>query len=267
MAPRGADADNQGEPMTRTYDQWMRERDVWRVIEAASEDSKARDAAVARIIDTMLEVQLDYSHVSPGWPPISSTALACAAAKGEVMGGGYSDGDSMAAAYTRTWKGSPWHVACHYLMRKLPPRGVAAMLMQAARVRPRKAMVGNWWCKTNRQIFEQQDEALRRLQLKGKAILPFESERAWRWHATEARKVLREWLEAGEIKPVVQEGQKILDHAEEFGLMCQCTHGKEDNRHDHLHHTERTGRDIHGQDRGGAGGQRRSLSDRHAAQS
>lgn len=217
MAPRGADADNQGETM-RTYDQWMRHGNVWDVVRAAADDEVARQAAVSRIINTMLEVQLDYSHVAPGWPPVSSTALACAAAQGELMGGGYGDGDPMAAAYGRAWKGSPWHCACHYLLGKLPSKPAAAMLMQAARVRPKQDRVGNWWCKTAAQLVEHQDEALRRLQLKDKGVAPFESVRTWQLHAKSAREILRRWLVNGEAQRVYQKGQKSVDHAAEVGL-------------------------------------------------
>jgi len=44
------------------FDEWKRVANPWRVIEAAQRDERARDAAVVRIIDTMLELQLDYRH-------------------------------------------------------------------------------------------------------------------------------------------------------------------------------------------------------------
>lgn len=217
MAPRGADA-NQGETM-RTYDQWMRHDNAWDVVRAAEHDEAARQAAVSRIIDTMLQVQLDYSHVRPGWPPISSTALACAAARGELLGGGHGDGDTLLIAYGRAWKGSPWHCACHYLLHLLPTRPALGMLMQAARVRPKKARGGeNFWCKTAAQLLEHQDEAMRLLQLKDKGVAPFESVRTWQLHAKAAREILRRWLGNGEAQKIYQESKKSVDHAEEVGL-------------------------------------------------
>lgn len=202
----------------RSFDDWMRETNPWRVIEAAAHDERARDAAVSRIIDTMLEVQLDYSRVSPGWPPISSTSLACDAMRGELLGGGYGGGDPMLLAYGRAWKESPWHCACDYLLRILPSQPAAAMLMQAARVRPMKQRVGNWWCKTAAQLLEHQDEAFQRLQLKGQGIVPFQSVRTWQLHARAARTILRKWLEKDEVKYIYLNSQKSIDHAEIVGL-------------------------------------------------
>lgn len=196
-----------------SYDRWLKHRDVWRVIAAAPEDRDAREAALSRIIDTMLEIQLDYSRVSPGWPPVSSTALACAAASGELMGGGYGSGDPMLTAYGRTWKGSPWHEACAWLMGRMPARSAAAMLMQAARIRPTKRQVGGWWCKTAAQLLERQEQALQLLGMRGLGIEPFDSVRTWQLHAKDARDALREALRTGEVNNVYLRSKKVIDEA------------------------------------------------------
>ena len=55
----------------RSYNAWMRHPSPWAVIEAAPEDDQARDAALARIIDTCLEMQLVRRHESVGYQPFS----------------------------------------------------------------------------------------------------------------------------------------------------------------------------------------------------
>lgn len=184
-----------------SYDEWVRVDNPWRVVEAAASSDAARDAAVTRIIDTMLEIQLDHDHIKPGWPPVSSTALACAAAKGELMAEGGGGGDPMMVAYGRAWRGSPWHCACAWLLSQMTPRMAAALLMQAARVRPKKERVGNWWCKTARELLAEQGEAVRRLHLKERGVEPFGSVRAWQLYAREARELIRAWLRPGSDLP------------------------------------------------------------------
>lgn len=176
-----------------TYDEWMRVRSPWDVVSAAAHDRAAADAAVSRIIDTMLEIQLDYDHVRPGWPPVSSTAQACSAAAGELQ---YSTGggDPMMVAYTRTWRESEWHAACAWLMSRLTPRMQAALLMQAARIRPTRQRTGSWWCQTARELVANQEEAMRRLHLH-RGAEPFASVRSMQLYATRARGLIRDWLE------------------------------------------------------------------------
>lgn len=202
--------------MSRSYDDWMRVENPWVVAAAAPYSEQAREAAVSRIIDTMLEIQLDYEHVSPGWPPVSSTALACAAAKGELMCGGDGGGDPMLVAYGSAWRDSPWHCACAWLLSQLTPRMAAAMLMQAARVRPRKDRVSNFWSKTNRQLFLHQEEAVRQLGLKGRGVIPFGSERTWRLYATEARSLIRTWLSQSEQGELTKKDKNSLTEQTAF---------------------------------------------------
>lgn len=178
----------------RSYDDYMLMSSPWAVIRAAQHSDAAARAAVSRIIDTALEVQLDHEHVRPGWPPVSPTALAMAAASGEHIGGGYSDRDPMEVAIGRAWVGSEWHGACAWLLRQLEPRQAAAVLIQGARVRPAKAGVGNWWCKTIRELHAHQDEALRRLQLKGMGVGRFGSVRTLQQCAHDGREALLEWV-------------------------------------------------------------------------
>jgi len=49
------------------FDEWKRIANPWLVVEAAQANERARDAAVSRIIDTMLELQLDCRHENPGY--------------------------------------------------------------------------------------------------------------------------------------------------------------------------------------------------------
>ena len=88
----------------------------WRVIEAAQRDARAQDAAVVRIIDTMLELQLDYRHQNAGYQPFSPTAL-----MGEMPGGGGRSDQAMLAAM-RYHPESQWHKACAVLLDQLPKR-------------------------------------------------------------------------------------------------------------------------------------------------
>lgn len=174
------------------FDDWKRVANPWRVVEAAQTDDRARDAAVVRIIDTMLELQLDCRHENPGYQPFSVTALV-----GELPGGrGRSDQTMLAAM--RYHPESQWHNACAWLMEKLPRRQVAAMLLQAARVRPDK-MGNSQWMVTARQMVERQDVLLRLLGL-NEGVRHFESVNALQHAARRARSQLWEWLAQGEIK-------------------------------------------------------------------
>ncbi|TVU89396.1 hypothetical protein FQP89_15510 [Vreelandella titanicae] len=170
------------------FDDWKRVANPWRVVEAAKSDERARDAAVSRIIDTMLELQLDYRHENPGYQPFSVSALA-----GEVPGGGGRSGQAMLAALLYHPQGQ-WHKACGMLLDQQPKRQAAAMLIQAARIRPEK-MGHSIWMVTARQMVDRQEVLLRALGL-NEGIRHFESVEALQVTGKRARKRLWEWLES-----------------------------------------------------------------------
>ena len=174
------------------FDEWKRVANPWRVIEAAQRDERARDAAVVRIIDTMLELQLDYRHQNAGYQPFSVTAL-----MGEMPGGGGRSDQAMLAAL-RYHPESQWHKACAVLLAQLPKRQAAAMLLQAARVRPEK-MGASQWMVTARQMVERQGELLRCLGLH-EGVRHFESVNAMQHAARRARTQLWDWLAQGEVQ-------------------------------------------------------------------
>lgn len=147
------------------YDEWLNVSNPWAVVEAAVRSDAARDAAVKRIIDTMLELQLDMRHENIGYQPFSVAAMA-----GEVMGGGGRSDQAMIAAM-RYHPESAWHRACAALLDRLPKRQAAAMLLQAARIRPEK-MGDSDFMVTARQMIERQDLLLRRIGFRAKAALP-----------------------------------------------------------------------------------------------
>ncbi|RUR38528.1 hypothetical protein [Vreelandella populi] len=148
-----------------TYDDWLNVSNPWAVVEAAVRSDVARDAAVKRIIDTMLELQLDMRHENIGYQPFSVAAMA-----GEVMGGGGRSDQAMIAAM-RYHPESAWHRACAALLDRLPRRQAAAMLLQAARIRPEK-MGDSDFMVTARQMIERQDLLLRRIGFRAKTALP-----------------------------------------------------------------------------------------------
>ena len=174
------------------FDEWKRVANPWRVVEASQHDERARDAAVVRIIDTMLELQLDCRHENPGYQPFSVTALA-----GELPGGGGRSDQAMLAAM-RYHPESQWHTACGLMLDRLPKRQAAAMLLQAARVRPEK-MGNSAWMVTARQMVERQDVLLRALGL-NEGVRHFESVEALQVAGKRARKRLWEWLAQGGAK-------------------------------------------------------------------
>lgn len=174
------------------FDEWKRVANPWRVVEAAQSDERARDAAVVRIIDTMLELQLDCRHQNPGYQPFSPTAL-----MGELPGGGGRSDQAMLAAL-RYHPESQWHTACGTLLDQLPKRQAAAMLLQAARVRPEK-MGNSIWMVTARQMVERQGELLRSLGL-NEGVRHFESVEALQVAGKRARQRLWEWLAQGDVK-------------------------------------------------------------------
>ncbi|MCP1312994.1 MULTISPECIES: hypothetical protein [unclassified Halomonas] len=174
-----------------SFDQWIKVTNPWVVIGAAVSSDRARDAAVVRIIDTMLELQLDCRHENPGYQPFSVAALA-----GELPGGGGRSDQAMLAAM-RYHPESQWHRACGLLLDQLPRRQAAAMLMQAARVRPEKAGASQWMV-TARQMVERQGDLLRALGL-NERVRHFESVNALQHAARRARNQLSEWLAQGEV--------------------------------------------------------------------
>lgn len=151
------------------YDDWLNVSNPWAVVEAAARSDVARDAAVKRIIDTMLELQLDMRHENIGYQPFSVASMA-----GEVMGGDGRSDQAMIAAM-RYHPESAWHRACAALLDRLPKRQAAAMLLQAARIRPEK-MGDSDFMVTARQMVERQDLLLRRIGFRAKTALPDEKE-------------------------------------------------------------------------------------------
>lgn len=174
------------------FDEWKRVANPWRVVEAAQTNERARDAAVSRIIDTMLELQLDYRHEGTGYQPFSPTAH-----MGELPGGGGRSDQAMLAAM-RYQPESQWHTACGWLMDQLPRRQAAAMLLQAARVRPEK-MGSSVWMVTARQMVERQDVLLRSLGL-NEGVKPYLSVCDLQKSAYRARAKLQEWLSVGALE-------------------------------------------------------------------
>lgn len=173
--------------MSKSYDDWMAVS-PWQAMEAAPENDRAMDATIKRMIDTMLELQLVKRHDPDGWPPISITALA-----GQVPGGG-GQHDQVAIAAMKSQRLSGWHLACRFMMKRLPEQDCLAMLMQAARVRPEK--MGNcFWAKTNRELFECQAVAARYLGMT--QCKSFASVQMMQRAATSARKTLRHWIKQG----------------------------------------------------------------------
>ncbi|MDI5890622.1 hypothetical protein [Halomonas rhizosphaerae] len=181
--------------VTMTRDQWQRVASPWRVVEAAATEEAARDAAVIRIIDTMLELQLIRRHDSVGYQPFSVTGNV------PMPGSGRNIDQAMLAA-ERYRPESEWHSACAWLLDQLPKRQAAAMMMQAARVRPDK-LGSSMWAVTASQMVERQGALLRDLGMAGYVPQPFDSVRAMQECAARARGKLREWLADESITPHV----------------------------------------------------------------
>ena len=182
-----------------TIDDWKRVASPWAVVEAAAEDDNARQAAVARIIDTMLELQLVYRHESVGYQPFSVTGNIPMPGSGRAV-------DQCMMAAERYHPHSQWHTACAWLLRQLPPRQAAAMLLQAARVRPERmseAVGGHsMFMVTAAQLVDRQVELLRALGMAEWAPRGFESVRAMQDCATRGRNRLRDWLKSEKIQQV-----------------------------------------------------------------
>jgi hypothetical protein len=173
------------------FDEWKRVANPWRVVEAARGDERARDAAVSRIIDTMLELQLDFRHEGVGYQPFSVTGNAPMPRSSLKV-------DQAMISAERYHPESQWHIACGFLLDQLPKRQAAAMLLQAARVRPEK-MGASQWMVTARQMVERQGELLRCLGL-NEGVRRFESVNALQHAARRARSQLWDWLALGEVK-------------------------------------------------------------------
>ena len=182
------------EAATMTRDEWQRVANPWRVVEAAQEDEAARDAAVVRIIDTMLEQQLVRRHDQVGYQPFSITGNVPMPGSGRAV-------DQCMLAAQRYRPDSEWHTACTWLLEQLPRRQAAAMMLQAARVRPDK-LGTSLWAVTAAQMVERQEALLRNLGMREYVTRPFESVRAMQECAARARGRLREWLAAGATQDV-----------------------------------------------------------------
>lgn len=210
----------QAEEVCMTRDEWQRIANPWRLVEAAQRDEAARDAAVWRIIDTCLELQLVRRHDAVGYQPFSVTGNVPMPGSGKAI-------DQAMLAAERYRPDSEWHQACAWLLGRLPKRQAAAMLMQAARVRPDR-LGHSQWAVTARQMVERQDSLLQLIGYrcaylmpgqeelavqqaglsereverlpKATVIRPFESVRALQECAARARRQLRTWLERGKTK-------------------------------------------------------------------
>lgn len=151
-----------------TYDDWAKHPNPWAVIEAAATDGAARDAAVSRLIDTMLELQLVRRHDGVGYQPFSSTGTTPMPGSGKAV-------DQAMLAAERYRPDSEWHRACSWLLGQLPKRQAAAMLLQAARIRPDR-MGQSVWMVTARQMVERQALLLRHIGFACAYLLPGEDE-------------------------------------------------------------------------------------------
>ncbi|WFM72943.1 hypothetical protein [Halomonas sp. CKK8] len=180
-----------------TRDEWQRVASPWRVLEAAATDETARDVAVIRIIDSCLELQLVRRHDSVGYQPFSVTGNV------PMPGSGRNIDQTMLAA-DRYRPESEWHSACAWLLDKLPRRQAAAMMMQAARVRPDK-LGSSLWSVTASQMVARQASLLRDLGMAEHVSTPFASVEDLQKAAQRARKRLREWLADETYKQHVDE--------------------------------------------------------------
>ena len=174
-----------------TRDDWMRVQNPWRILEAAARNDVARDVAVTRIIDTMLEIQMECRHENPGYQPFSITGNVPMPSAGKVV-------DSTGIAAERMRKESEWHKLCEWLLGRLPRRQAAAMLLQAARIRPDKDGSSQWMV-TSKQMIERQELLIRSLNM-ADGVRVFESVEALQKCARRARNLLRLWLTEDQAK-------------------------------------------------------------------
>ena len=177
-----------------TVDEWKRENNPWRVVEAAAECENARQAALVRIIDTMLELQLERRHESVGHQPFSVTGNVPMPGSGKAI-------DQCMMAAERYRPDSEWHRACRWLLNRLAKRQAAAMMLQAARVRPVEAEenTGHPFQLTASGLVRHQRTLLNSLGMGEYVREPFESVEAMQKAARRARSRLRQWLEQQEI--------------------------------------------------------------------
>ncbi|TVU89394.1 hypothetical protein [Vreelandella titanicae] len=92
---------------------------------------------------------------------------------------------------------SQWHKTCEVLLDQLPKRQAAAMLMQAARIRPEK-MGHSIWMVTARQMVGRQEVLLRSLGL-NEGVRYFESVEALQVAGKRGRNKLWQALAVGEV--------------------------------------------------------------------
>lgn len=169
-----------------THDEWLKVANPWRIVEAAAYDERARDAAVMRIIDTCLELKMVRRHDCVGYKPFSVTGTV------PMPGSGRNIDQAMLAA-ERYRPESDWHRVCGWLLDQMPKRQAAAMMLQAARVRPDK-LGSSQWAVTASQMVERQKLLLRDLGMAECVPTPFRSVEDLQKAAQRARKRLREWL-------------------------------------------------------------------------
>lgn len=172
-----------------TRDDYLKMGSPWAVVRAAAVSDAARDAAVSRIIDTMLDLQLVRRHDSVGYQPFSVTGNVPMPGTGKAI-------DQAMIAAERYHPTSEWHRVCGWLLDRLPKRQAAAMLLQAARVRPDKMGESDWMV-TAAQMVERQGALLRQLEM-AEGVRHFESVEALQVAAKRARNKLRDWLRGEE---------------------------------------------------------------------
>lgn len=197
-----------------TRDDYLKMGSPWAVVRAAAVSDAARDAAVSRIIDTMLDLQMVRRHDSVGYQPFSVTGNVPMPGTGKAI-------DQAMIAAERYHPTSEWHRVCGWLLDRLPKRQAAAMLLQAARVRPDKMGESDWMVTAAQMVERQgallqligyrsvyllpgeeemakQREGLTAKQIEAlpqaTAVRPFESVRALQECASRARNRLREWI-------------------------------------------------------------------------
>jgi hypothetical protein len=181
-----------------TIDDWKREGNPWRVVEASAKCENAKQAALERIIDTLLELQLERRHEGVGHQPFSVTGNIPMPGSGKAV-------DQCMMAAERYRPDSEWHRACKWMMSRLPKRQAAAMMLQAARVRPAKMediprdKDGHPFQVTANGLVRKQRELLKSLGMGEYIREPFDSVEAMQKAARRARNRLREWLAQGEI--------------------------------------------------------------------
>lgn len=176
-----------------TRDDYMKMDSPWAVVRAAAMSDTARDAAVSRIIDTMLDLQLVRRHDGVGYQPFSVTGNTPMPGSGKLI-------DQAMLAAEQYHPTSEWHRVCGWLLGRLPKRQAAAMLLQAARVRPDR-MGESDWAVTAAQMVERQGALLRQLEMADN-VRPFKTVESLQIAAKRARNKLRDWL-AGEAEKEV----------------------------------------------------------------